>query len=103
MCGSFPSAIHLPSRCGSMPSNPRITIFLSNLDAGRAALPEQADVHSATPAAAIARAVLDLRIGCDRIITFRHGAVASRRATRAAAPARGAGLHDIRRRLARTG
>ena len=64
MCGSLPSAIHLPSRCGSIPSNPRMTIFLSYFDAPRVAAPEQATASAATTQSANTAALVELVIGC---------------------------------------
>src|SRR4051794_355124 len=51
MFGSLPSPIHRSTRCGSIPSNPRITSFWVYFDGGRRAPPE----HAATIAAAPAR------------------------------------------------
>src|SRR4051812_50223713 len=41
MFGSLPSAIHFSSRCGSIPSKPRMTIFCVNFEAGRGLVPQQ--------------------------------------------------------------
>src|SRR5688572_10849896 len=71
MFGSLPSARYRWSRTGSMPSNPRITIFLSTRDGPRVVPPEQASDHSPTAATAIANAFIELRIGMRRIITSR--------------------------------
>src|SRR4051812_46385741 len=63
MFGSLPSAIHFSSRCGSMPSKPRMTIFWVNLDAPRGRDPEHANVAATTAAAsAIARSLTELRM-----------------------------------------
>src|SRR5829696_744655 len=48
MWGSLPSAIHFPSSAGSIPSNPRMTIFLSYFDGARGAEPEHAAANAAT-------------------------------------------------------
>src|SRR4051812_43872410 len=63
MFGSLPSAIHFSSRCGSIPSKPRMTIFCVNFDAGRGLVPEQATNVAAIAAAAIASKLTDLRMG----------------------------------------
>src|SRR4029453_17662882 len=42
MWGSLPSAIHFSSRCGSIPSKPRMTSFWLNFDGPRVAVPEHA-------------------------------------------------------------
>src|SRR6185436_20829693 len=52
MFGSLPSAIHFSSRCGSMPSKPRMTIFCEKDDAPRGDEPEQASDAIATTVAA---------------------------------------------------
>src|SRR5215510_10480147 len=67
MFGSLPSAIHFSSRCGSMPSKPRITSFLLNVEGPRRDVPEHASDVSATAAAAIARSVTDLRMGSTEL------------------------------------
>src|SRR3954469_15725826 len=69
MFGSLPSAIHFSSRCGSIPSNPRITIFLLMLEAGRGEVPEQAYEAPASTIASSASRLADLRMGIERIIT----------------------------------
>src|SRR3954469_13725281 len=63
MFGSLPSAIHFSSRCGSIPSKPRMTIFCVNFEAGRGLVPEQAIEVAAIAAAAIASKLTDLRMG----------------------------------------
>src|SRR6185437_7764468 len=103
MFGSLPSLIHLSSRCGSIPSKPRMTSFFVKLDAGRAPPPEQASPHSAAPTTAIARAFTDLRMEMRGIITPCHGDAVPRRPFRAPASRSGAGVHGVRRRLAGAG
>src|SRR4029079_3837570 len=71
MLGSLPSSIPFFKRCGSMPSNPRMTSFLLTFDGPRLVPPEQASEQSATAAAAIASSLTDLRMEIGRIITFR--------------------------------
>src|SRR3954469_22818809 len=63
MFGSLPSAIHFSSRCGSIPSKPRMTIFCVNFEAGRGLVPEQAIDVAAIAAATIASKLTDLRMG----------------------------------------
>src|SRR4051812_45140898 len=71
MLGSFPSPIHFCSRCGSIPSNPRMTSFLLYFDGPRRDVPEQASAHSATATTAIAAPLTDLHMEIARIITSR--------------------------------
>src|SRR3954469_8832741 len=63
MFGSLPSAIHFSSRCGSIPSKPRMTIFCVNFDAARGLVPEQAIDTAAIDKAAAASIRTDLRMG----------------------------------------
>src|SRR3954447_8027331 len=69
MFGSLPSAIHFSSRCGSIPSKPRMTIFCVNFEAGRGLVPEQAIDTAAIDKAAAASIRTDLRMETGRIIT----------------------------------
>src|SRR3954447_24231133 len=62
MFGSLPSAIHFSSRCGSIPSKPRMTIFCVNFEAGRGLVPEQAIDTAAIDKAAAASIRTDLRM-----------------------------------------
>ena len=98
MCGSLPSAIHFSSRCGSMPSKPRMTSFWLNFDGprrgdDRAGERKRRDRRTAATRATAA----DLRIEMRGIITpamdtlFRD----IRLAHPASAPA--PGLHVVRR------
>src|SRR4051812_50229750 len=63
MFGSLPSAIHFSSRCGSIPSKPRMTIFCVNFEAGRGLVPEQAIDTAAIDKAAAAKNPNDFRMG----------------------------------------
>src|SRR3954471_18703141 len=71
MFGSLPSAIHFSSRCGSIPSKPRMTSFCVNFEAGRVLVPEQAIDTAAIDNAAAASIRTDLRMETGRIITSR--------------------------------
>src|SRR5678815_3564665 len=66
MFGSFPSSIHFFSRCGSIPSKPRMTSFLLNFDGPRLVPPEQAIAHSAAVTTATASSLTDLRMEIGR-------------------------------------
>src|SRR3954451_3943051 len=68
MFGSLPSAIHFSSRCGSIPSKPRMTIFCVNFEAGRGLVPEQAIDTAAIDKAAAASIRTDLRMETAQII-----------------------------------
>src|SRR4029078_180411 len=103
MLGSLPSSIHFFSRWGSMPSNPRMTSFRLTFDGPRFVPPEQASAQSATATAAIASSLTDLRMEIGRNYNLPHGTDRARYPTRAQAVAPGAGVHAVRRRLARAG
>ena len=69
MFGSLPSSIQRSSRCGSIPSKPRMTSFWVNFDAPRGDVPEQAIDRAAIARAAAASIRTDLRMKIARIIT----------------------------------
>jgi putative holliday junction resolvase len=70
--GNLPSFIQRSSKCGSIPSKPRMTIFCLNVDAPRGEVPEQAIDRAAIDSAAATSIRTDLRMGTARIITSRH-------------------------------
>src|SRR5690348_5126396 len=72
MFGSLPSAIHCSTRCGSIPSNPRMRSFCEYFDVGLGDEPEQAMNASVATLIADARSRVYLSIlswGADEIIT----------------------------------
>src|SRR4029079_4170387 len=72
-------------------------------DGPRFVPPEQASAQSATATAAIASSLTDLRMEIGRNYNLPHGTDRARYPTRAQAVAPGAGVHAVRRRLARAG
>src|SRR5262245_56544436 len=69
MCGSLPSAIHFCSRCGSIPSKPRITSFWLYFEGPRVVVPEQARETAARDRTHAATNRTDLRMRVRGIIT----------------------------------
>src|SRR3982750_40335 len=103
MFGSLPSFIQRSSRCGSIPSKPRMTIFCVNFAGPRVEVPEQAIDSATNENAAAANIRTDLRMWTARIITSPDGTLCPGSALRAAAVAAGAGVHAVRHRLAPAG
>src|SRR3954466_12079182 len=66
--GSLLPPIHFSSRCGSIPSKPRMTIFCVNFDAGRGLVPEQATEMAAIDTAAAASIRTGFRMETLQII-----------------------------------
>src|SRR5438034_3979591 len=62
MFGILPSSIHFFSRCGSMPSKPRMTSFWEYFDAPRREVPEHAKEMPAMTTSASATAFRDVGI-----------------------------------------
>src|SRR3954467_5763452 len=100
MFGSLPSAIHFSSRCGSIPSKPRMTIFCVNFEAGRGLLPEQAIDTAAIDKAAAASIRTDLRMETGPNYNLPHARISGRRPHCSAPPSDGAPVHPVRGRLA---